>query len=348
MRRGIFMGGTSCKLFANAPNRVYPSFMRRFALFAVALLTAILLASALFSPAMSEPASRPGGKLKIVTTILPVYCFTANLAGDLAEVENLLPSGVGPHDYQFTPSDLRKLSQADVIVLNGLELENWLQRALSAITSDRQPLIIEAAAGLESELIRSEEGGHHHHHGHRHAHGQEHCAQDVNPHVWLDPQLAARCVSNILNALIQADPANREAYESNSRVYLERLRQLDREIEELLAPVRGQPFVTYHDAFPYLVRRYGLRKAGVVEQIPDVQPSARYLRQLSQMIRKEKVRVIFTEPQFSSRMAARLSRDLRIQLAELDPLETGPMEPAAYEEGMRRNAETLVKYLNPS
>jgi zinc transport system substrate-binding protein len=309
------------------------------------LVLFFLCLAAFLTPQEALPAPAGERKLTILTTILPVYCFTANVAGDLARVENLLPPGVGPHDYQFTPRDLRRLAEADVIVLNGLELENWLERAFKKIFAERPPLMVEATAGLEEGLIRSEETGHHHHGHHHHGHGHAACVHGVNPHVWLDPKLAARCVKNILAALVQADPANAAGYEQNAAAYLDRLRGLDEEIAGMLAEVRGQAFVTYHDAFPYLVRRYGLRQVGVVEKVPEVQPSARYLRELSQLIRRENVQVIFTEPQFNSRLGVRLSRDLKVRLAELDPLETGPAEPRAYEEGMRHNAEVLRQQL---
>jgi zinc/manganese transport system substrate-binding protein len=120
---------------------------------------------------------------------------------------------------------------------------------------------------------------------------------------------------------------------------------MDSELERLLAPVRERPFATYHDAFPYLVKRYQLNLAGVVEEVPDVQPSPRYLSDLYRRLGQGRAKAIFTEPRSFSKLAGRIARDLDLRLGELDPLETGPLAPGSYEEGMRRNGRTLHENL---
>lgn len=275
-------------------------------------------------------------RLKITTSILPVYCFTTNIVSNLADVSILLEKKAGPHDYQFSPQDLRKLSSADVVVLNGLGLESWLDRAFKSL-GEKKPVIIEAASGLKKDLITEvtalDEG-----HGHAHHHGP-------NPHVWLDPQLAAQCVSTIVAGLKKVDPANAKAYEKNGEAYIARLKALDEELLAILKPVQNIPFITFHDAFPYFTRRYSLQLAGVLEQVPDVQPTQKYLRNLRAMVQKRNVKVIFTEPQFPGRLARQLAKDLKMKIAELDPLETGTPSATAYEEGMRANARKMAAAL---
>jgi zinc transport system substrate-binding protein len=282
-------------------------------------------------------AARAGGrKLSVLTTFLPVYCFALNVAGDLAVVENLLPPGVEPHDFQFTPREMRKLAAADVVVMNGLHLESWLTRVINQ--SDRAKVIVEAAAGLQSELI-----------------SESHLETDdlsgrrsdglANSHIWLDPQLAEHAVTNILRAFQTADAANAAAYARNARAYIARLQDLDTDLRAGLTPLRGQPMVTFHDAFPYFARRYGLRIAGVIEKVPDVQPSPRYLAALGRIIQTQRVRVIFTERQSSPRLAAQIGRDYHTAVAQLDTLETGKFAPESYELGMRNNLRVLEEYL---
>src|SRR4029079_2667109 len=123
--------------------------------------------------------------LRILTTFLPAYCFASNVAGDLAQVENLLPGRVSLHDYQLTPGDIRKLSAADVIVVNGLGMETFLDSAIANAGPDTARKIVHLSAGLEGELIP--EGA------------------AANPHIWLDPKLAMRGVSNVVEALQQKD-----------------------------------------------------------------------------------------------------------------------------------------------
>lgn len=287
------------------------------------------------------------GKLRVLTSFLPVYCFTANVAGDLAEVENLLPGNVEPHDYQFSRKDLEKLARADVVVINGLGLEKWLEKAIQSSNSRVPKRVVELAAGLGPELITRSGPGSGMPQDHArvgHAAGES----PPNPHIWLDPRLARHGVTNILLALQAADPAHAAGYAANATNYLARLDQLDAALDRELAPVRGSEMVTYHDAFAYFARRYGLKVAGVIEPVPDLAPSLRYLAALYRAVRTNSaVKVIFTEPPAPSRLARQVAGDLRLPLAELDTLETGSLFPATYERAMRHNADILTRYLTP-
>jgi zinc transport system substrate-binding protein len=273
-----------------------------------------------------------GQKLKVLTSFLPVYCFTVNVAGDLAEVDNLLPPGIDPHDFQFSVREMKKLGAADMMVVNGLQLEPWLDKILHS--SEKPKFIVEAAGGLKSELIMGAA-----------EQPSEQKSPVPNPHIWLDPKLAEHAVTNILAALQKADPVNAAGYARNANQYLERLEKLDAELQAGLAPVKGESIVTFHNAFPYFARRYGLKVAGVIEEVPDVQPSPKYLAALGRTIKGEKVKVVFTDRQFSSRLAEQFGRDYHVPTGQLDTLETGEFKPDAYEEGMRNNLRTLEKYL---
>ena len=296
-------------------------------------------------------------KLSVLTTFPAIYCFVANVAGDLAKVENFLPANVEPHDYQFSRTDLQKLSQADLIVLNGLGLETWLERALAR--SPTAAGLLKISAGLEADLIysRDEPTGRRtdsalarlqraarpaiEQIGHR-SNGRA----VPNPDIWLDPQLAARAVTNILRALQRADPANAAGYAANARRYVARLQQLDSDLQRTLAPVGGAAMVTYHDAFAYFARHYGLEVVGVIEPVADVEPSLKYLADLYRMARVKPVKAIFTEPLVLSRLAGQIGRDLHIPVAPLDTLETGVVQPGTYEEAMRSNGMVLLKFLS--
>ena len=278
-------------------------------------------------------------KLKVLTSILPAYCLAAGVAGDRAVVENLLPPGVGPHDYSLSVRDRRKFDQADVIILNGLGLESWLDRVIKASANNPKRAVVRLADGVTNLITTVPTLDLGHGHAHEHEHG------DANPHIWLDPQLAAHGVTNILRALQQADPANAAAYATNAQALVKRLQTLDAEIARVLASLKDREIVTYHDAFPYFARRYGLKVLGVVETVPEVNPSPKYLSQLSQVIREHRVPVIFTEAGFPTKLAQRLRDELKIAIAPLDTLESGPLQPAAYEEGLRRNLETLKQHL---
>ena len=288
-------------------------------------------------------------RLRVLTSIPPLYCWTVNVAGSLATVENLLPADVSPHDYQFRPRDLKRIGAADVIVLNGLGLEDWFARAIRANSKDTKKKVVHIADGLpEGLLVRhlptievdaGKGTAQAHDHDHEHADGQP------NPHLWLDPQMARHGVSNILHALQAADPANAAGYATNATAYLAKLDVLDAEIRAATATIRGRPVVTFHDAFPYFCRRYGLDLVGVIEEVPGTDPSPRYLAALLKVVRAKGVKVIFTEPSSNPRLARRLADDLGIAVAELDVLETGALTPTSYEDGMRRNLAVLRQSL---
>jgi zinc/manganese transport system substrate-binding protein len=287
----------------------------------------LFMASAIVSSAGERP--------RIVTSFLPLYCWTANVAGTNATVENLLPPRAEPHEYAFTPGDARKLSQADLIVVNGLNLEGWLPKFLRSAPVARQRLVT-VSAGLNVELIAGE-----HHHGH----SEDEHASHANPHTWLDPQLAAHGVSNILVALQRIDPAHALAYATNAHAYIARLNQLDGDIRQTLASVTNRAMVTYHDAFPYFARRYGLEIAGVVEEVPEVNPTPKYLSRLRATMRERNINVIYVAPAGRTRVARRIADDLGVKLVELAMLETGALSPSAYEELMMTNALVLQKHL---
>jgi zinc transport system substrate-binding protein len=285
-------------------------------------LWALICLAVVASGVPSYPSDQP--RLKVLTTFLPVYTFAANVAGDIAEVESLSTINASPHDFQFSPPDIQKVNAADLIIVNGLglELEAKLEPVLK--TAGKLKNKVEMSAGLEPFLISS---------------------GSVNPHVWLDPVLASHCVTNILRALQSADPAHAPDYASNAAKYVQRLQAVHREIETRLAPVKGAPIVTHHDAFAYFARRYQLRIVGVIEEVPEVTPGAKYLANLQRRIQSEHVRVIFAEANHSSKLARQLAADLRLRMAVLDTLENGKPSAAAYEQGMRENLKTMKREL---
>jgi len=281
-------------------------------------------------------------QLRILTSFLPVYCFTAQVAGELAEVENLLPANVEPHDFQFSRKDLQKLTHADLIIINGLGLEHWLDNALHNAAPRGSRTVVQISAGLESQFIyrpRQDTLDSSHESG---------IGTLPNPHIWLDPRLASQVVTNILRAVQKADPANANGYAANTARYLAQLHQLDQSLEQTLAPLRGASIVTFHDAFPYFARRYGINVAGVIEPVPDVEPSLKYLASLYRAIRANRVQAIFTEPTNPSSLARQMGSDLHLPVGPLDPLESGPLNSNAYEQTMRSNARLLLEFLKPN
>ncbi len=291
----------------------------------------VLFAAILVLTACDGGESEQNEGIKLVTTIPPLYSLTANLieATD-AQLTNILPPNASPHTYQLTFETVRALSEADVIVKNGLELELFLERSLR----DAEGIVVVASEGLE--LI---EDDHHHDHHNDHHHGE------YNPHVWLSPLNAIVMAENILNVLVEADPENSEIYRQNFEELEVKLTELHDEIHEKISGVEVGHYMVFHDAYPYFERAFGIRALAFIEELPGKEPSARYLAGLVDMIKEKNVEVIFTEPQFSPKLVETLAEGYGLRVAELDPLGS-ELSKNSYFDMMRWNVNTLVEVFN--
>ena len=285
--------------------------------------------------------------LKIVTTFLPVHLFTKAVVGDTGEVDILISPGAEVHDYQATPDDAKLLSEADVLVENGLGIEEFLSGLIAnAGNSNLQQITasegIEVIEGEHEEHEEEEhnEHGHDEHEGEEHGHGHHH--EEGNPHVWLDPVLAQQQVATIRDGLIAIDPNNADSYRINADAYIRQLQQLDNEFKQRLAPVAGCNFITFHDAFPYLAKRYGLQQEAIVE-IPEDSITPQDIQRVQQTAKQYQVKALLTEPGIEDKRIQQISSDLNLSLEEIDPLESGETEPQYYFQAMRKNLEALSR-----
>ncbi len=173
-------------------------------------------------------------------------------------------------------------------------------------------------------------------------------AAGLDPHVWLDPRNAERMVDEIVRALSASDPAHTPAYEANGKALNTRLAALDSELETRLAPVAQTPFIVFHDAYQYFVRRYDLDAAGAITLNPERAPSARRLLQVRKMLIRGEVRCAFADAQSSAAALHAVLDGTGVPLGELDPLgATFRPGPDAYFRMMRANAQALIDCLAP-
>ena len=299
------------------------------------LITSItcLGAIALNTTATAQNNSSP----KIVTTFLPIHLFTKAVVGDTGEVDILISPGMEVHDYQATPNDAKLLADADVLVENGLGIEEFLE-SLVANAGNSQLQQIDASEGIE---VIKEEEEHNEHEGEEHEeHGHHH--EEGNPHVWLDPVMAQQQVATIRDGLIAIDPNNADSYRINAEAYIQQLQQLDSEFQQQLAPVKGCNFITFHDAFPYLARRYGLQQEAVVE-IPEDSITPQDIQRVQQAAEQYQVKALLTEPEIEDKRIQQISGDLNLPLEVIDPLESGETDPQYYFQVMQGNLEALSK-----
>lgn len=279
-----------------------------------------------------EAVAFPSNQPQVVTTFLPMYWFTKAVVGEGAQVEILVPPGTEVHEYQATPANVQAIATADVLVKNGLGLEEFLEDTVKNAGNSKLKQV-EASKGIKPvEEISTVEETTQEEHGHEHAKG--------NPHVWLDPVLAQQQVKNIRDGLIAADPQNKTVYTTNAANYIQKLQALDREFQQRLQKYPNCTFVTFHDAYPYLAQRYKLKQVAVVE-IPEDQLSPQEIQRAIAAVKKYNVKAVFGEPGTDNKLLKNLAQDLKLTFSPLDSLERGETNPQYYFTAMRVNLKSL-------
>jgi zinc transport system substrate-binding protein len=333
----------------------------------------------------AEVAAAPEDALQVVTTILPITQFTNAVAGDRAEVVQLLPTNVGPHEYQAKPGDAQAIANADVLVKNGLEMEFFLDDMIEnagnaelAIIDSSEGIATLASAGhhghdhgKEEAHDHGEEGHDHDHdhaegeahdhgegeahaegeaHDHDHADAHGHVHGEFDPHIWLDPKRAVQQVENIRDGLIAADPEGEAEYTANAEAFIAELQTLDADITENLAPFEGGTFVVFHDFASYFAESYGLQSEFLVG-IPEENPSPEDVKRVMETVQAQGLKTIMTEPQASQESFKAIAADLGINVSVFDPVATGDasaVQPDHYLTTMRQNTANLVESFEAS
>ena len=283
----------------------------------------------------------------VVTSFYPIYLFALNLTDGLdgVEVHNLAAPGTGClHDYQLQTSDMKKLAQADVFLINGAGMESFLPGVTDAFPDLR---VVDASAGVD--LLDAEvEGVVIDAHGEDEDHDHDHADGSYNAHIWLDAANAQIMVSNLAEGLMAALPDRAEAIAANRDAYLARLAALDAELTEGLAGLPHKDIITFHEAFPYFAQAYGLNVAAVVNREPGDALSPARLAELVQVVRDLGAPPLFVEPQYDDMAARTLSAETGAPVYQLDPVVTGPEEDIPltyYEDMMRQNMAVLQEAL---
>ena len=286
-----------------------------------------------------NPAGAQG--LNVVVSLHPHFDLVRQLAGERATVTRILPLGGSPHTFEPTPRDVATIAEADVVILNG-GLDEWLLDLVDASGTDAA--VLELLEVLPFTPITGEE------HEHEEGAAEEQAYEDhegeagVNPHVWTDPQLMAQAVPLLVEVLAAADPEGAATYEANGAALEQDLAALDAELAERLTPVQDAPFIPYHDAWPYFVRRYGLNQVAVLEPAPGREPSPSYLADVLGTIADTGATALFVDVQLPARPAELVAAEAGVPLYTLDP-EGGGFGELSYQELMRRNAETIAQGL---
>lgn len=252
--------------------------------------------------AASQPSTQPAGetKLKVMTSFYPVYDFAVKIGGDKADVTNMVPAGMEPHDWEPAATDIKNLEQADLFIYSGASMEDWTQKVLASL-ENKKLVSVEASDGLKL----------------RKGHGEG----TYDPHVWLYPLNAKKEMENIKDGYVKADPANKDYYENNYKTYADKFDKLDQEYKTTLAALPHKDIVVSHEAFGYLCDAYGLTQMGIEGLTPDSEPDPARMAEIIDFVKKNNVKVIFFEELASPKVAKAVSSETGASTAVLNPLE---------------------------
>jgi zinc transport system substrate-binding protein len=244
-------------------------------------------------------------KIPVFVSILPQAFFVEKIGGDRVEVDVLVQPGQSPHTYAPTPRQMGRLAEARVYFRIGVAFENAfipkLENSMPGLP------IVDTRQGIDLEKMAGHEGEDDQDHG-----------EELDPHIWLDPLLVKKQAEIIKDTLAQLDPDGQPLYEKNFTAFITDLDELHARLTKALAPLHGKSFFVFHPAFGYFAKAYGLKQIAV--QTGGNAPSARHLASLIELAKKNGVRVLFVQPQFSQKSAETVARAINGVVIALDPL----------------------------
>jgi zinc transport system substrate-binding protein len=264
--------------------------------------------------------------LKIGVTLHPYYSWTANVIGNLPgyELRALLPGEIDAGDYQPRPQDIKKLSDLDAIVVNGIGHDDFINSMLKASGNTRVKVI---RVNDETPQIHSVRG------------------KGTNSHTFISFTNAIQQTYAIQKALAALRPQDAAALQQNAAGYARRLRQIKAKAAAALADAKITRVVTVHDGYGYLLQEFGLEVAGVVQPAHGLTPSAGELRDMVALLKRENIRVVFSEETFPAPLLRVLQDEARVRVYVITHIASGPYTADKFEREMQRNVETMIRAL---
>lgn len=248
--------------------------------------------------------------VKVVVSIHPLYDITKQIGKDKVIIKTLLPPAASPHTFEPTPKQMMELHDAKIFIKIGAGLEFWADRIVKA-ASNKNLIVVNLSKDMP--LIY---GMHKHEHEHKH----EHAGQVPDPHFWLDPVLTKKIVDKIANTLIKTDAPNKKFYADNAEIYKKQIDKLNEEIIQKVGTFKTKGYVTFHPAWNYFSKRYGLRVIGVIEEAPGREPAPGDVARIIKDLKKSDIRVVFAEPQFNPKIVEAIAKEANAKVLFLDPI----------------------------
>lgn len=246
-------------------------------------------------------------RVNVVVSIYPLRDIVQQVGGDRVNVTFMVPPGASPHTFEPTASDMAKISKSEMFVIIGSGLEFWADKALKSAKGKTTRIVV-LSRGMP--LL----------HGEHEGHGSPHDSETADPHIWLDPFLVKDMAQKIADTLGEIDPTNRPYYMGKVESFKKELDQLHTEITESIKTFRTREYVTFHPAWNYFSRRYGLKVLGVIEESPGKEASPKHIAGIIRAIRRSGAKAVFAEPQFNPKIAEVIAKEAGARVLFLDPI----------------------------
>lgn len=281
------------------------------------------------SSSAESTSSAEAEKIPVSVTFNAMKEFVEAVGKDRVEVAAIIPDGTEPHDFEPKAQDLAALSNAKIFVYNGFGMEAWVEDAIKS-ANNSSLITVEASKGAEPIQNTEEEE--------IEEHGQ------YDPHLWLSLKGAELEVKNIKEALVSADPSNKEFYETNCNDYVAQLEKLYTEYQGKFQSVKKKSFVTGHAAFGYLCREFGLEQNSVEDVFAEGEPSAQQMTELVKYCKENQVTTIFAEEMASPEVSKTLADEVGAKVETIYTIEGGE-DDKSYLERMEDNLSKIYDSL---
>lgn len=298
----------------------------------------------MFSGCSSQPNQNSNDKIKVVASLFPQYDFAKQIAKDKADVTLLLPPGTESHTFDPSPSDFLNISTSDIFLYTGKEMEPWADKIVNSIKNDNL-IICDTSSGID--LKKSIDDDEHDEHDH-----EEHHTHNYDPHIWLDPTLAAKMVDNIASTFCVKDPSNSEFYKSNAENYKNELLNLDNKFKNMIDSSKRKSVVfAGRFAHLYFIERYGLDYIAAFDSCStESEPSVKKISDIVNFINKNNIPVIYYEEFSEPKIANSISEQTGTKSLKFSTLHNVTREQlennSTYIDLMLENFENLRQGLN--
>lgn len=305
------------------------------------LLMSLCISISVLGCSKNETIDENKDKIKVYTTVFPVYDFAKNIGKDKIDLNYIIPPGTEPHDYEITPKVLKDIQDADLLIKNGLGLDSFADK----IESESNLKVVVATKGIEP-LSYNDKDIHNHSNeedGDNHNHGE------YDPHVWLDVDLAMKECENIKNALVEVDSKNKTYYENNYNEYVHNLEKIKDKYDSELSTIKNNKIIVSHDAYGYLCKKYNIEQISVTGITPNQEPSLSKVSEISNFAKTNKIGYILFDGLVNPKVAQTIANEANIKTETLYSIDGVTKQDFDNDEDyislMNKNLDTLKMIL---